>query len=264
MKGSDIELIRKRLYELEKDGRKAKDELRNKQQDASNRSMKNIRRSVKTYENLVLGSTIVRDASAEIMLLASGVVTGGAATLSAAAAGSFLKGVFKWQDTGNLGASVFQAGVSFITVLMPDPEKGTSTARRILVFLTKANVEYSGNLLVGLAEGNTISDAAVSAGISVVSGSAINLAFPGGENVVKNLLNNSLKGVPVPVGLKTITQGVALSAAGQINTQHIMTRVKRMQRTSSQKFQNVAINDRVLGDIAILGPDKSTQGRTWT
>ncbi len=68
-----------------------------------------IDESVNDYEGLIEASRFVRDTSADVVVVGSTIATGGAAA-GLLGAGSVMKGVAKYQDTGSAGAALLQGG----------------------------------------------------------------------------------------------------------------------------------------------------------
>jgi hypothetical protein len=81
--------------------------------------------------------TAVRNTSAEFILVAStGGLSGGAA-VAGAAGGALMKGGFKYQDTGSLGAATIEAASSFALAKIPigAGSKGLTSAEKFVVLV---------------------------------------------------------------------------------------------------------------------------------
>ncbi|RLA40982.1 MAG: hypothetical protein DRR42_25165 [Gammaproteobacteria bacterium] len=76
--GSKIEELKERLFAMEKSGRDAAEMLKRKQKDASRRGMQNINDKVDNWGTAVEVAKFTRNASADIILVWSAVVSGGA------------------------------------------------------------------------------------------------------------------------------------------------------------------------------------------
>lgn len=76
-------------------------------------NMANINDAVEDYEAHVETAKLVRDLSAEGLMVGAAVLSGGAA-VTVLGAGSFLKGTAKFQDTGSIGAGLMEGAGSFV------------------------------------------------------------------------------------------------------------------------------------------------------
>ena len=266
--GAKIEELKEQLFSMEKSGRDARQQLKKKIDDASRDSMKNINGKVEDWGTAVEVAKFTRNASADIILVGSAVVTGGASTVAIGAGGSLMKGAFKYQDTGNVAAGVMEASVSFVTVVIPGPKDGMSKGMVRALLFTKAQTEFVGNTAVGLAEGKSLGEASLSAGIDVALGAAAGklkgALIP--EDQMKQLLKASMNNIAIPVGLGLMDRSVA-TLQGRMNdaaTKRILD-LARNKRVAGGKpgLTKIAMSAPVLVDYAILGPDMSTAPRRW-
>lgn len=84
-------------------------------QSATHQTFESMDKAVSMGESGVKYARMVRDGSAAIVVAGATVVTGGgAAGLGLLAAGSGLKGLGKYQDTGNVGAAAIEASTEFV------------------------------------------------------------------------------------------------------------------------------------------------------
>lgn len=266
--GAKMEELKEQLFAMEKSGRDAAQALKKKQEEASRRGMKNINNKVDNWGTAVEVAKFTRNASADIILVGSAVVTGGTSTLAIGAGGSLMKGAFKYQDTGNVAAGIMEGTVSFVTVVIPGPKDGmTKSMARTLIF-TRAKTEFVGNTAVGLVEGKSLGEASLSAGVDLALGAAAD-KFKGvliPEDQMRSLLKASYKDIAIPVGLGLMDRSVA-SAKGRL-TDAATRRILAMSQgkkggTSKPGLGKIAMSAPVLVDYAILGPDKSSAPRRW-
>lgn len=263
-----IEEMKEQLFSMERSGRDARQQLKKKIDDASRDSMKNISGKVEGWGTAVEVAKFTRNASADIVLVGSAVVTGGASTLAIGAGGSLMKGAFKYQDTGNVAAGVMEASVSFVTVVIPGPKDGMTKGMARTLLFTKAKTEFVGNTAVGLVEGKSLGEASLSAGIDVALGAAAGkikgALIP--EDQMKQLLKAGMDNIAIPVGLGLMDRSVA-TVQGRMNdaaTKRILE-LARNKRVGGGKpgLTKIAMSAPVLVDYAILGPDKSTAPGHW-
>jgi hypothetical protein len=202
------------------------------QADAGKHTMANIEQSVHRGEFTVEGLTLLRNACAETELV---LATGGAATLALGvtaettvlgvstglsagaveaggiAAGSLMKGGFKWQDTDSFGRGVAEASIELMINLatfgigkqIPRDVVGSSTARLIvgLVFgemkgaykLVPDTYLSSQDIAKGKRE-KSPGELLIPAVANIPSGVA--------GQVIRSLMNDSKWAIPVTVAVK--------------------------------------------------------------
>ena len=266
--GSKMEELKEQLFAMEKSGRNAAEALKKKQSDASRKGMKNINDKVENWGAAVEVAKFTRNASADILLVGSAVVTGGTSTLAMGASGALMKGAFKYQDTGNVAAGIMEGTVSFVTVVIPGPKDGMSKAMARTLLFTKAKTEFVGNTAVGLVEGKSLGEAALSAGVDVVLGQATDkikgALIP--EDQMKLLLQAGYENISIPVALGLMDRSVA-SLQGRMTdaTTNRILATTRGKKTATARpgLARITVSSPVLVDYAILGPDKSSPLRHW-
>lgn len=178
-------------------------------------------------------------------------------------AGSILKGIGKWQDSGSIGAGVVQASVSFVTFFIPGPDGMDKATGRILVF-AKAKHEFTGNVAVGVIEGKSLGEATLSAGVDTVLDVPFNRIK--GMLISKEdrnkLLKKGLTNISIPIGLGILDVSINIvKAKGGDATAKQMIGLAKKQKSKPviQSLKKVAVGSPVLVDLAILGPDRSTE-----
>jgi hypothetical protein len=80
----------------------------------STRNVQNIDKAVAAYDADIKIAKFVRDAAADVFMVAASIETGGAAATIYAGIGSGGKGYAKYQDTGSKGAAVMEGVGSFV------------------------------------------------------------------------------------------------------------------------------------------------------
>lgn len=95
--------------------------IRTLQIDAIHESMGNIQSSVEHREQIVAGLRIVRDISGEVLVTGATVMSGGTAGAAFAAlgAGAFCKGMAEYDETGSVGAAVYEATATIVVGAIP-------------------------------------------------------------------------------------------------------------------------------------------------
>lgn len=117
-----------------------------------NRNMGVIHDSVSRLEDATQTLKMIRNWSGEILMIGAVVLTGGAAAVAVAAAGSALKGVGTYQDTQKVGAAVVDAVGSLALALVPIAKGGASqlsSRATYLLILADTGVDASKNYLSG-------------------------------------------------------------------------------------------------------------------
>jgi len=181
-------LMRGTLLGLIADARRDITWVEEQRVSANSRSSSSIDSTVRGWETALTTARITRDASATILVVTAGVVSGGAGVALAAGAGmtgvstgtamttlavgSVMRGAFTYQDTGNVGSAVINTvgtftvgaiGIGAAGVAMSGAETGT-----IIIIQSAGAGTTSG--LQALAEGQGARRAAMTAVASFGAG----------------------------------------------------------------------------------------------
>lgn len=141
-----------------------------------------------SYTGLVEACRFVRDTSTDIVAVGSTIATGGAA-VGLLAGGSMLKGVYKYQDTGRLGASILQGTGSMLLGAFKIKAAPTlSKSGEYVLIVAQGALEGA----TALASGKSFGDAVAKGTIKIATASGAKWAFD--REFVKNLF----KHMPVP------------------------------------------------------------------
>jgi hypothetical protein len=161
----------------------------------SHEAMKEIERSVSTYGTIVEGLKWVRDTSATILV---GIGTGGVGAGGAALgtiAGTGIKAWGKYEDTGNVGLAVVEAGTGVLFSVIPGM-KGVSTGTGQK--FVKAIISASADTYKGTLEGKSLYEAAANG--------MLNFATPAvGELAKSDLVKGILQKSAVPVATRLLS-----------------------------------------------------------
>lgn len=131
-----------------------------------------IGEAVDDYEGLIEAAKFVRDASADVVVVGSTIATGGAAA-GILGAGSVMKGVAKYQDTGSAGAALLQGGGTlFLGAFKIGGSKLTAGAEYTLI-IAKGALEGGTSLVAGDSLGRAIEKG----GLKIASAGAAQLVF---------------------------------------------------------------------------------------
>lgn len=273
---ADIEDFRDWMFEQERRGRRARDALQRKLDEAHRLSMANVNRNVGNWQTAIDIAGFVRDSSANVLMIGATVLSGGAAGVALAGAGSTLKGVGKWQETGKLAAGALTATFSFVTFFIPGGDKVKEMGKGAVLTVTfiKKKAEFTGDVTVGLAEGKSLKDASISAAVGLATG-------VGAGKINDRLLSDSTMAdlaakaaskaaIPVTVKRELIGAGVVSTsidrgkkALDDYTTGRIMAAIKGSPVKKNRLPRRVTVSDPVISAIAILGPDKSSGYPHW-
>lgn len=183
-------LMRENLLSLLREARADMDWLRAERVSANSRSASSINSVVNGWENALTAAKFVRDASATILVVTAGVVSGGTGFAAAGAVGmtgvttgtamttlavgSAMRGAFTYQDTGNVGSAAINAvgtfSVGAIGIGAAGATMSTADQATILVIQSAGQGMTTGGQ--ALVEGRTASEAARSAAVSAGFGFA--------------------------------------------------------------------------------------------
>lgn len=275
--GWQMRHLRNELFLLESRARKNKAYTLNLSEQAHRASIKNIRSTTSKLEWGLKALQFTRDTSAEVFLVCAGFLSGGAAW-AALGGGALAKGVFKYQDTENVGAATIDAATGLLVGLIGVGGKAATGGQKVAVFIMSEKTQAFGNFGSALVEGKTISEAAVSSATSAVVGI-------GAGHLVKSLEVSSLRslsnqigpiGIPVSTRLKTSVSGASVArlvghhatknasgiVSGQISDS-ISAAFMSSTLNSRQTTMRIPLGEPVLADIAVLGPDISSSPRRW-
>lgn len=203
---------------------------------ANRRSSSSIDSVVSGWETALTTARITRDASATILVVAGGVLSGGAGlalasgagltgvttgtAMTSLAVGSVMRGTFTYQDTGNVGSAVINTVGTFSVGAIGIGAAGVamSTAQTGTIILIQSAGAGTTTGLQSLSEGNSMRQAAVaavaSAGAGAISGAvgtqlgSMSLVSQITINGVADLMGNAAVGaitaqpsapLPIPV-----------------------------------------------------------------
>jgi hypothetical protein len=130
-----------------------------------------VNKAVEDYESHIEFSKLVRDLSAEGLMVGASVMTGGGA-LAALGGASFFKGTCKYQDSGSVGAGVMEGAGSFVFAYVKLGKK-FSFKQDMVLALVQAPYKTGTELVAG----KSLSE-------SVALG-AVKLAGPGVDQLLK-------------------------------------------------------------------------------
>lgn len=250
---STLERMRDDLWRLERDGIEAKAKYRKMWDECSGKTMRSIKSNVARLESNIETAQFIRDASIDTFVIAVTIHAGPAATLAKQAliwgGNAVLKGGAKYQDTGNVGASVLTTGMEFLVGAIP----GGNGKQRLVMWLAKNKISFTGNVAIGLLEGKTITDAAKSSAIQAIAG--LPTGALGDKLVNESLEKMVLPGLIVYGGAKYgVDSGKSKLDDGQ--TKQLMQSKKPIQVRMPKRVKAVVPN---LYRYAILGPDACYQ-----
>lgn len=131
------------------------------QRVVTHQSMVNINDSVHSLELTVDVLKVVRDFSAEFLLVSAGAVSGGAA-LAAVGAGSLLKGGAKWEDSGNFASGLATASTELLFAAIPIKVRGTGVVTEQTVKLVLAFAKIPSEMYKSVVEGKPVLNGVIS------------------------------------------------------------------------------------------------------
>ena len=168
-----------------------------------------IDESVGNYQTMVEVSRFIRDTSVDVVMIGSTIATGGAAA-GLLGAGSTLKGVYKYQDTGSAGAALLYGGGSLVLgVFKLDGAKLGKGGEAALIVV-------QGMLETGtsLAAGDSFGKAVEKGGLKIASQGTAQLVFS--ADIVKKVFDR----MPVPftvfASTKDVSEGAMVDVANSL------------------------------------------------
>lgn len=183
------EMVANQMKTLVSETKRYQDRFQNYMKSVSQSSTAEIEKSVKMFGNMVEGAKWVRDLSGAILV---GLGTGGAgtaATVLGTGAGTFIKTVGKYEDTGSVGLATVEAATGLVFTFIPAVGGFKLTGTEKMV---KAVISTGADTYKGVLEGKSVWNA--------LAAGSLQLAAPQvGELVKSQAVQNILGKVAVPV-----------------------------------------------------------------
>jgi hypothetical protein len=225
------------------------------------------------YTGYIEACRFVRDTSADVVAIGSTIATGGAAT-GLLAGSSVLKGVYKYQDTGRVGAAVvYGAGSMALGAFKVSGAKLTTGGEYTLI-IAQGFLEGA----TSLASGKSFGDAVHAGGLKIAGAGGAQAIF--GGDFVKRVFAK----IPVPFTVFSVkTRSGAEYMAEDVADQLTEKTVKKLTEKGlkatvgravspaasapaaakgSGFIDEVPIEEMLLLDLAIVNMDKGI-GRGW-
>lgn len=120
------------LVSMRKEARSKNDEIESMQREAMRETQLSINATVDNLEAGKKVAEFIRNLSATTLVVGAGIISGGAGFV-ALGAGAGLKGVGKFQDTGNVGAAVLEGTSNIVVGAVGIAGKGVEGAKTLLV-----------------------------------------------------------------------------------------------------------------------------------
>lgn len=209
----------KGLVSMMEDADDARDVFQDRMAEAQHKTMQNIESSVHKGEIGVKVATVVRDTSAEIVMVGATYVTGGAAAPLLTGLGAGMKGAFVYQDTGKADKAL----ATFSTNLLlgaADLKVGAairglgSASERIGMAIVWAKTKATLDVPKSLIEGKAMKQAASGGGAKLIASTP---ATAGVEYLKGVLGEGEAWAIPVEVALNIMQDkaGEAMSELGE-------------------------------------------------
>ncbi len=158
--------------------------------DAQETSLKAIRKAVDEYEELKEIAEVVRDTSADSLMVGATALTGGTAA-AIVATGAAIKGTAKYQDKGHVGAAFMEAtgAIAFHVIKV-----GKLLTSDTVLVIMKGSYKAATALLAG----DDLANAAKEGGLEIV-GEGV------GKLIKSDAVQKKLQHIALPVATKVIT-----------------------------------------------------------
>jgi hypothetical protein len=189
----EVEWKLKQTYQLKKDFAAY---LKKSQSD----TLEAMKNAESDYQGYIEAAKFIRDTSTDVVMIGAQVATGGTGVALLAGA-SFLKGTYKYQDTGNLGAAALYGGGSlFVGAFKINGAKLTSGGEYTLI-VVQGVLETSTSLVAGDSFTKAIGDGA----LKIASAGTAQAIF--GNAAVTKMFQN----IPVPFTVMVSQSGKNIS-----------------------------------------------------
>ena len=196
-----------------------RDNFQDKQSDAQQMTMDNIDTAVKTGEAWVKGLTIVRDTSAEIVMVGATYVSGGTAAPLLTGLGAGMKGGFVYQDTGKVDKALATFSTNLLMgvadLKVGAAVEGMSTSGKIGIAIVWAKGKSVLEVPKGMIEGKSLNQAVAGGGVKLVASTPASATVEGLKAVLGE--KGEAWAIPVEVALNILQDktGEAVSESGE-------------------------------------------------
>lgn len=184
-----------------KEAKETKKEIQEKRRNLSSISMAAIRNNAENWGMAIEGTKLVRDLSADVIMVGATVVSGGTA-VGLVAAGSAMKGAWNYQDKGDVGQAVFEFTGSFILGVIPVAGKSMGaregSEKFVVMFL-----DLQFNTAKELMDGKSAGEALKAATIKTVSGEA--MGFGANKIIKSRAFQDKLQKWSIPISGKFLS-----------------------------------------------------------
>lgn len=252
-----------------------KSKFRNRLRDVERQNYLAMEAASESYAGIVEWTRFVRDSSADVVMLGSTVLTGGAAAFLLAG-GAAMKGGFKYQDTGSAGAALLYGVGSAALGVFKISGKALTAGGEMVLIAANGSLETA----VGYVSGDSFSKALYSGTLKVASQGVAQLVF--GNSVAKSLFARMV--LPMRI---TVADPEAMKAGVKLmvdRAEDVALRVTKKMTENTLKFagkqlakpeapgilaangvglvDDVPFEDRLLLYLAIVNMEKGI-GRGW-
>lgn len=211
-----IDTLVRELRRMQTQTRRAQDLFNASQRRASQTSLAAMNRSIGAFQSMIDGAKLVRDLSGSILIGASTAATGGLSStvLVGAGAGSALKGIAKFQDSGSYGSAAIEASQNIAFSVFQTPKA------------VKLVVSVAADTVKALIEGRSVGTALAEGGVNVPT----TLLGEGAKKLVGPLVEK----VAVPVLAKVITTSPQIlgKLPTEVGTKVMVDRAKKAAQTA--------------------------------
>jgi hypothetical protein len=196
-----------------------RDAFQDKQSDAQQKTKDSIDSAVHTGEAWVKGLTIVRDTSAEVVMVGATYVSGGTAAPLLTGLGAGMKGGFVYQDTGKVDKALATFSTNLLMgvadLRVGAAVKGMSTSGKIGIAMIWAKGKSVLEIPKGLIEGKSLKQAVSGGGVKLVASTPTSATVEGLKAVLGE--KGEAWAIPVEVALNIFQDkaGDAISESGE-------------------------------------------------
>jgi hypothetical protein len=252
--------FREELADREAKARRYKRKITEQGKKASSESMRNIQGTISHWETAKLVAELTRDVSADVFIAGAGVLSGGAA-YAALGGGSIAKGVFKYQDTGDVGTAIAEGGTTFAVGLIPGGKIAAKLENKAVAYLLTETPDVAASAFVAWVDPKeNVGTAAVTA----VGGKAFGQAAKRLKVDDLHKMGGLFDDVGMPAKFKFSIDGKATAKliahntvvnGGKVATKWTVEKLTERRKSGSRRPLPIA--ETWLADLAVIGPDVS-------
>ncbi len=261
--GDGVDTLVRELKRLQMQTRQSNALFNASQRQASSKTLAAMERSVESFQSMVDGAKRVRDLSGSVLIGAATAASGGlaGAAIFGAGAGSALKGIAKFQDSGSYGSAAIEVTQNIAFSVFQ-----TTKVVKLVVSVT---ADTSKALIEGRPIGTALAEGGVNVPAAVLGEGAKKLLGPLMDKVAVPVVTKVitsppqiLSKLPIEVGAKVLVDQTKKAAQATIRGAAQNLHAGAIASTRSSLADAISVDDDLLLKFAVIDMSKGI-GHSW-